>query len=236
MSDGKESSGTISSIVLKPMKLEAPKTALLIVDMQKYQAGEGGNLPRFFREIYGPAAEEGAVKKGKEIIRVLRRLLAAFREAGARVVYLAFGSLTDDGSDLVPYARLWNRVNRKKTGLPAIVPASDPGYAIMEEIAPRPGEPFINKTAQGAFGASSVDHVLKQMGVETLVVTGMYTSHCVISTCIGAADAGYRVLIPADAVGTWNEKLREQALEVIHSWIIFSTSAEVIRTLKEKTR
>jgi len=218
------------------MKLDASKTALLIVDMQKYQAGEGGNLPKFFRAIYGRAAGDGAVKKGKEIVKIIRRLLAVFRKAGASVVYLAFGSLTDDGSDLVPYVRLWNEVSRKKTGLPAIVPASDPGYAIMEEIAPRPGEPLINKTAQGAFGASSIDHVLKQMGVETLVVVGMYTNHCVISTCIGAADAGYRVIVPADAVGTWNERLHEQALEVMRSWVIPSSTREVIGALKKKTR
>lgn len=74
------------------------------------------------------------------------------------------------------------------------------------------------------------------MGVETLVIAGMYTNHCVISTSIGAADAGYRVVVPADAVGTWDEKLHEQALEVMHSWIIRSTSNEVIRNLKKKTR
>ena len=218
------------------MKLDPSKTALLIVDMQKYQAGEGGNLPKFFRAIYGPAAEEGAVKKGREIVKIIRRLLAAFRKAGATVVYLAFGSLTDDGSDLVPYVRLWNDVSRKKTGLTAIVPVTDPGYAIMDEIAPRPGEPLINKTAQGAFGASSLDHVLKQMGIETLVVTGMYTNHCVISTCIGGADAGYRVIVPADAIGTWNERLHEQALEVMRSWVICTTSTEIIRNLRKKTR
>jgi len=217
------------------MKLDASKTALLIVDMQKYQAGEGGNLPRFFREIYGPAAEDGAVKKGKEIVKIIRRLLAVFRKAGAPVVYLAFGSLTDDGSDLVPYARLWNEVSRKKTGLPAIVPVTDPGYVIMKEIAPKPGEPLLNKSAQGAFGASSLDHVLKQMGVETLVVAGMYTNHCVISTCIGGADAGYRVIVPTDAVGTWDQKLHEQALEVMRSWIICTTSTEIIRNLGKKT-
>jgi len=216
----------------EPMKLDASKTALLIVDMQKYQAGEGGNIPRFFREIYGPDAEDGAVKKGKEIVRVIRRLLAVFRKAGAPVVYLAFGSLTDDGSDLVPYARLWNELSRKKTGLPAIVPLTDPGYAIMGEIAPRPGEPLVNKTAQGAFGASSLDHVLKQMGVETIVVTGMYTNHCVLSTCIGGADAGYRVVVPADAVGTWDQKLHERALEVMRSWVIPTTSTEIIRNLR----
>lgn len=213
------------------MKLEPSKTSLLIVDMQKYQAGKGGNIPRFFREIYGPAAEDGAVKKGKEIVKVIRRLLDVFRKAGAPVVYLVFGSLTDDGSDLVPYARLWNDLSRQKTGLPAIVPVTDPGYTIMEEIAPRPGEPLVNKTAQGAFGASSLDHVLKQMGVETLVVTGMYTNHCVLSTCIGGADAGYRVVVPADAVGTWDQELHERALEVMRSWIIRTTSKEIVRNL-----
>jgi len=206
-------------------------TALLIIDMQVYQAGEGGNLPRYFGVVNGPDAEEGAVRGGKEVVPVIGRLLSAFRKAGACVAYTAFGSLTEDGSDLVPYVRLWNRKCRGKLGLPAIVSIRDPGYAIMPAIVPLPDEPVINKTAQGAFNSSIIDHVLRQRGISTLVATGMYTNHCVISTCIGAADAGYRVIVPEDAVGSWSPELHEQALAAMRSWIIRTTSDRIIKEL-----
>ena len=207
------------------------ETALLIIDMQIYQAGEGGNLPRYFGVINGPDAEAGAVRRGKEILPLIGRLLSAFRKAGACIAFTAFGSLTEDGSDLVPYVRLWNRKCREKLGVPAIVSVRDPGYMIMPAIAPLPNEPVINKTAQGAFNSSIIDHVLRQRGIDTIVATGMYTNHCVISTCIGAADAGYRVIVPEDAVGSWSPDLHEQALEIMRSWTIMTTSDRIIKEL-----
>ncbi len=209
-------------------------TALLVVDMQIYQAGERGNLPRYFGVIHGPEAEAGAVRKGKEAAAVIGRLLAAFRSAGALVVFTAFGSLAEDGRDLVPYVRLWNRKCRERLGIPAIVPVGDPGYAVMPELAPEPNEPVVNKTAQGAFHASALDHILRQNGIDTLVVAGMYTNHCVMATCIGAADAGYRVIVPEDAVGSWRPDLHEQALDMMRSWIILSSSSRIVSEMSSR--
>ncbi len=217
----------IGNVLIKSKK----ETALLIIDMQVYQAGEGGNLPRYFGVVNGPEAKEGAVRRGKELLPVIGRLLSSFRKAGACVAFTAFGSLTEDGSDLVPYVRLWNRKCREKLGVPAIVSVKDPGYMIMPAISPLPNEPVISKTAQGAFNSSVIDHVLTQKGIDTIVAAGMYTNHCVISTCIGAADAGYRVIVPEDAVGSWSPDLHKQALEVMRSWIIRTTSDRIITEL-----
>lgn len=207
------------------------ETALLVIDMQIYQAGEGGNLPRYFGVINGPHAEEGAVRRGKEVVPVILRLLSAFRAAGACVIFTAFGSLTEDGSDLVPYVRLWNRKCREMLGFPAIVSVSDPGYMILPALAPLDNEPVINKTAQGAFNSSLINHVLTQRGINTIIATGMYTNHCVISTCIGAADAGYRVIVPEDAVGSWSLELHNQALSIMHSWVIRTSSERIVREI-----
>jgi nicotinamidase-related amidase len=220
--------GTISKALIKSNSA----TALLVVDMQIYQAGEGGNLPRYFGVINGPGAESGAVLRGKEVVSVIGRLLTSFRSAGALVVYTAFGSLAEDGSDLVPYVRLWNKKCREQLGIPAIVPTNDPGYAIMPELTPLPHEPVVNKTAQGAFNSSALDHVLRQNRIDTLVITGMYTNHCVLATCIGAADSGYRVIVPEDAVGSWHPDLHEQALQVMRSWIIRASSSRIIQDIE----
>ncbi|MDQ5987294.1 MAG: Peroxyureidoacrylate/ureidoacrylate amidohydrolase RutB [Syntrophus sp. SKADARSKE-3] len=215
----------------KPLIKSKTETALLVIDMQIYQAGEGGNLPHYFGFINGPDAEESAVRRGREVVPVIRRLLSAFRDTSACVVFTAFGSLTEDGSDLVPYVRLWNRKCRERFGFPAIVSVSDPGYVIIPDISPLPNEPVINKTAQGAFNSSIIDHVLRQRGINTIVATGMYTNHCVMSTCIGAADAGYRVIVPEDAVGSWNQDQHEQALDMMRTWVIRTSSDRIIREL-----
>jgi len=215
-----------------PLIKSIPHTALLIIDMQIYQAGMGGNLPRYLGAVNGPEAEEGAIQRGKELVPVIWRLLSAFRAAGACVIFTAFGSLTEDGSDLVPYVRLWNRKCREMLVFPAIVSVSDPGYAILTDISPLANEPVVNKTAQGAFQSSVIDHVLKQRAVNTIVAAGMYTNHCVMATCIGAADAGYRVIVPEDAVGSWSLDLHKQSLSLMRSWVILTSSSRIIEELE----
>jgi len=215
----------------KPLIKNKADTALLVIDMQKYQAGEEGNLPRYFGVINGPDAEKGAVSRGKEVVPIIRKLISAFRAAGASVVFTAFGSLTEDGADLVPYVRLWNKKCREILGFPAIVSVHDPGYMILPELSPLPNEPLVNKTAQGAFNSSVIDHVLRQRGINTIVAVGMYTNHCVMATCIGAADAGYRVIVPEDAVGSWNFDIHKRALDMMHSWVIRTSSDRLIKEL-----
>lgn len=215
------------------MNIDKARTALLIIDMQVYQAGESGNVPRFFGLLSGPDAEAGAVGKGKKLVPVIGKLLSAFRFAGMKVVYTAFGSLEEDGSDLVPSVRLWNERCRSVWGIPAVVPVSDPGYKIIPELAPLPSEPVVNKTAQGAFNSSGINNILKQMNVDSLVIAGMYTNHCVMATCIGAADAGYRVIVPEDALGSWRPDLHDMALRMMRSWIIRTTSTEIINTIQK---
>jgi nicotinamidase-related amidase len=217
------------------MNLDKDRTALLVIDMQTYQAAKGGNLPRFLGLVYGPEAEAGAVRKGKEIIPVIKKLLSAFRASGMKVIYMAFGSLLEDGADLVPYIRRWNERSRTGLGFPAFVSIHDPGYGIIRQLAPRTGEPVINKTAQGAFNSSAIDHVLKQMGIDNLVVVGMYTNHCVMATCIGAADAGYRVIVPEDAVGTWHPDLHEKALQSMRTWVIRTNSTAILEVIQSLT-
>jgi nicotinamidase-related amidase len=214
------------------MRLDKDRTALLIIDMQAYQATKGGNLSRFIGLVSGPEAEAGAVRKGKELIPVIKKLLSAFRAGGMKVIHMAFGSLAESGADLAPHIRRWNECCLAALGFPAIVSIHDPGYGIIRPLAPRPDEPVINKTAQGAFNSSAIDHVLKQMGIDNLVVVGMYTNHCIMATCIGAADAGYRVIVPEDAVGTWHPDLHEKALQSMRTWIIRTDSAAILEVIQ----
>jgi nicotinamidase-related amidase len=124
----------------------------------------GVNRASNFGLVNGADAEEDEVRRGKEVVPVIRKLLSAFRETEVCVAVTVFGSLTEDGSDLVPYVRPWNRECEDKLGFPSIVSVRDPGNVIMPVTSPLPNEPVIGKTVLGAFNFSVIDHVLKHEG------------------------------------------------------------------------
>ncbi|MCO4865002.1 N-carbamoylsarcosine amidohydrolase [Cupriavidus sp. WGlv3] len=73
--------------------------------------------------------------------------------------------------------------------------------AIVEELAPRPGEPVVRKTVPSAFFGTSLAAWLTQRGVRTLVVAGAVTSGCVRASVVDAMQYGFRPLVLSDCVG-----------------------------------
>jgi nicotinamidase-related amidase len=138
----------------------------------------------------------------------VQRLLVAFRDAGSRVIHLTLGPVLADGSDMVPLRR------------PALAPGLAPAFAhlgtlahsILQEVTPADGELVLNKTTRGAFASTALDQVLRNMGVEALVVAGLSTSSCVEQTAREAADRGYGVILVEDATAELDEQSHEATL------------------------
>ena len=84
----------------------------------------------------------------------IHRLLEVFRADHLRVVYLTLGPVLADGSDLSPTFRWRYRLEEQSLGFRVTYPLGTPGHRILDEIAPRPDELVINKTANSAFNAS----------------------------------------------------------------------------------
>ena len=63
-----------------------------------------------------------------------------------------------------------------------------------------PNEKIFTKRAASCFKGTDLQNMLTTLGVDTLIVTGVSTSHCVYATCRDACDA-FRVIIPREAVG-----------------------------------
>ena len=74
-----------------------------------------------------------------------------------------------------------------------------PDVAIHPGVAPAPGESVITKTKPGSFSTTGLDITLREMGVETLILMGVATSGCVLSTIRWAVDINYKPLVVADA-------------------------------------
>jgi maleamate amidohydrolase len=87
-----------------------------------------------------------------------------------------------------------------------------PGFAQRLELDPRlqrrPTEKLMPKPYASAFKGTNLHENLTALGVDTLIVTGVSTSHCVYATCRDATDS-FRVIVPREAVGERCELMHE---------------------------
>ncbi len=79
---------------------------------------------------------------------------------------------------------------------------SKPGNAIQPYAQPRPDEPLIEKETHSAFAGTDLEARLRSSGIDTLVIAGFVTNHCVDATARTAGDLGFKVYIVSDATGT----------------------------------
>lgn len=109
------------------------------------------------------------------------------------------------------------------------------GQEIKEAVLPAPGEPLIRKSVHSAFIGTNLDEQLRAAGIETLVITGLITDHCVSTTTRMAHNMGYHVYLPADATATFDKTGPDQQVypsEVVHQVHLASLKefAKVVET------
>jgi nicotinamidase-related amidase len=79
-----------------------------------------------------------------------------------------------------------------------------PGNAVKPEARPMNGERLYRKTVNSAFIGTSLEADLRALGVETLVIVGLTTNHCVSTTARMAGNLGFETLVVADAMATFD--------------------------------
>ncbi len=114
--------------------------------------------------------------------------------------------------------------------------ASKPGFAIQEVVQPLPSEPVLVKHVNSAFIGTDLKERLDQAGINTLVMVGLTTNHCVSTTARMAANYGYSVILVADATATFDRvgiKGEKYDAETMHLTSLASLNhefAEVVDT------
>ena len=73
-------------------------------------------------------------------------------------------------------------------------------FKLDDRLQRRPSEKLILKRYASAFKGTNLHEMLTSLGIDTLIVTGLSTSHCVYATCRDATDS-FRVIVPREAVG-----------------------------------
>jgi nicotinamidase-related amidase len=151
-------------------------------------------------------------------VSATRRVLEAWRRAGAPVVHTQEGH-KPDLSDCPPN-KLW-RSRRIGAGIGdngpcgRILVRGEPGWEIIPELAPLPGEVVIDKATKGAFCQTELDLVLRNRGIHSLVFTGITTDVCVSTTMREANDLGYECLVLSDCTGATDPGNHEAALKMV---------------------
>ncbi len=188
---------------LPTFDVQPQSTALLLVDLQNYAARPDMG--------YGPVLYEQAPRLAQYyfsrlrdvVIPANRKLLRAFRQAGLRVMYTRVGPQLPDGSDMIARRRSRDLDQLALHRVPALWTAGTPEHAILDELAPHPGEYIVDKNSSGAFNSTGIDQILRNMGVQSLVITGIATDMCVETTARDASDRGFNVIIAEDATATF---------------------------------
>jgi biuret amidohydrolase len=185
--------------------VDPARTALLVIDMQYHDAHPDYGVGLTMREQAPILADYYFDRLKRVVVPSIQRLLDAFRRERLRVVHITLGAELDDLGDLPPTARARSLQRYQATGRHTFYARSTREFEILPELAPRPNELVINKTTLGAFNSTVLDRTLRNLGIETVVVTGVVTSVCVETTARDAVDRGYNVILVDDGCAAWDE-------------------------------
>ena len=196
-----------------PLVMEPERSALLIVDAQRYFARPEYAFGQTFERLV-PGSTAGYFERvSKKVMPNIQRLLEGFRLARVPVIYIGAGSHTEDGRDLPEWLRDFNQLSQMVVGQRAIPFITDESWQIDDRIAPEAGEMVLNKTSSGPLNSTKLDQLLHNMGISNLVVCGLTTAICVAQTARESADRGFRVVIASDACTEMSEEMHMAALE-----------------------
>lgn len=157
------------------------RPALIVID-----------LARFWTE---PGTQIGT--DVESIVSSTCRLLAAARAANIPVFFTTYAF--DPADPPSPQNRKL-RLNLRRE--------DEHQFELDPRLERRPTEKLIRKRYASAFKGTNLHEMLASLRVDTLIVTGVSTSHCIYATCRDATDS-FHVIVPREAVGERCELLHE---------------------------
>ncbi len=213
-----------------PITLDPKKTALLVIDMQRYFVHAEHAFSQVFEKLVPGTTAEYFERVQKMVIPNIRRLQQCFRSLKLPIFFTATGTSLGDGRDLPKWLRDFDEMGLNLLGKRIWPSPDDPSYQIDESVAPLAGEVVLHKCTSGPLNSTGLDHTLHNLGITGLVVGGLTTDVCVTQTARETADRGFDVVIAEDACATFSEEMHRAALQV------FSLAFGRVRITEEVVR
>ena len=142
-----------------------------------------------------------------EVVAANAKLLQAFRNQGLPVMYTTVVFHREDQA----------RVFRDRVPALNVLTPDSHWIEVDERLAPVAGEPVVEKQWASAFHGTDIDSLLREQGVDSLVITGLTTSGCVRASVVDGLQYDYRVVVPREAVGDRNPEAHEANLFDMHA-------------------
>jgi len=190
---------------------EPGRTALLLIDLQK---GE-------YNETKIKAAPQHAYfwdRLAKTVIPNGQKLLTACRAAGVEVLFTNVECYTLDGRD--------RSLDYKVSGIFFAKGSKD--AEVIDELKPLPNEIFIPKMSSSVFMSTNIEYVLRNLGIEYLMIMGVVTDQCVESAVRDACDLGFLVTLIEDACATMTQERHDATLRAIKGYCRQRKAEQVI--------
>jgi nicotinamidase-related amidase len=187
------------------------RTALLVVDVQNAEVSSyiQEKQPAYYQAVMG------------RVVPNIQLLINAARKSGTEVIYTTIESLTRDGRD--------RSLDHKLSGL--LVPKGSWEAKVIDQVAPGDDDIVLPKTSSGVFNSTNLDYVLRNLGVEAVVVVGMLTDQCVDMAVRDGADRGYFMVCVPDACATYSEARHNAALAAFGGYCRSTNTQEMIAEL-----
>jgi nicotinamidase-related amidase len=164
--------------------LEPARTAIVTSEVQNGVVGEPSALPAL------------AAAARAEMLPNLAKLLPVARAAGVQVVHCT-AYRRDDGKGANRNARLFAGVKKSPV---ALLPGTA-AVEVLAELGPEPEDLVLTRThGLNPMGGTDLDSVLRNLGVTTIVPTGVSVNIAITNLVMDAVNLGYDVVLPRDAV------------------------------------
>ena len=185
------------------IRLDAGKTALLVIDIQNT-----------YMEVDADPVEAGRWAPFRErmndiVIPNTARLIADCRARGVEVIFARIACLKPDGRD--------RSLSQKKPGFNyLLLPKDRADSQLVPELTPEPDDIVVIKTTDSALTGTNLRLVLRNMEISDVIVAGIFTDQCISSTVRSLADESFGVLVVEDCCAAATEELHLNELKTIN--------------------